>query len=96
MAQQAVESALDEPVVWIENGDNDDIFLKGYPFGVDQESGVNFPLTIGMNGNLYMSGPMVYPNMDPLDPDNDDLLGLITIHGDFIIADDPDSSGASR
>ena len=81
-------SALDEPVVWIENGNNDDIFLRGFP-DTTIASGVNFPVTIGMNGNLYMSGPMTYPNMDVLDPDNDDLLGLITVHGDFIIADDP-------
>jgi len=83
-------SSLVEPVVWIENGADDDIYLKGYPLA-DSASCVNFPLTIGMNGNLYMYGPMVYPNTDELDPNNDDLLGLISVYGDFIIADDPDN-----
>lgn len=81
-------SALEEPVVWIENGSTDDIYLRGAPDSSGY-SGASFPVTIGMNGDLFMAGPMTYPNMDLLDPDNDDLMGLISVHGDFTIADDP-------
>jgi len=81
--------SYEQPVVWIENAGTDMVYLKGYPYGLDQEAGVNMPLTIGMNGNLCMSGPHIYANTDLLDPDNDDMLGLITVHGDFWIADDP-------
>lgn len=87
-------SALTEPVVWIENGNSDRIYLKQYPaVWPAEESGIDMPLTIGMNGDLYVAGDHRYINTDILDQYNDDLLGLITVHGDVIIADDPGDPG---
>jgi len=34
---------LEQPVVWIENAASDLVYLKGYPYGMAQESGVNQP-----------------------------------------------------
>lgn len=87
-------STLEEPVVWIENGDTDNLYLKGVPGNLGDSYGLDRPLTIGMNGNLFMYGPHAYANDDLLDPDNDDMLGLITVNGDFLIANDPDNTGA--
>jgi Tfp pilus assembly protein PilX len=75
---------LENPVVWIENGNNDRVYLRGVP-----NKGLNMALTIGMFGHLYMSGTLEYANRDPEDPDNEILLGLMTIHGDIVMANDP-------
>jgi hypothetical protein len=74
--------ALVNPVVWIENGQNECFFLRG-----SQLQGLNMPLTIGSMGDVYMSGELTYENTDLQDPGNDQLLGIMTVNGDLIIAD---------
>ena len=79
-------SDLDKPAIWIENP-GERLYLKGVktdPF--------DMALTIGMMGDLYMSGDLVYENRNLEDPDNRIILGLMTVYGDLIIADDPDPS----
>lgn len=78
---------LVNPVVWIENGNSDRIFLRS---NQDPDHGLNMALTIGTQGPVYMSGKLIYENMDLLDPDNENLLGIMTVNGDLVIADDPD------
>ncbi|MCD4774750.1 MAG: pilus assembly PilX N-terminal domain-containing protein [Candidatus Aegiribacteria sp.] len=82
-----VLSALTEPVVWIDNGNGDKVYIKQYPDLLPR--GINMPLTIGVNGDIYVSGDHYYINTDILDENNDDLLGLISVHGDIVIAEDP-------
>ncbi|MCK5133154.1 MAG: hypothetical protein KAR40_13515 [Candidatus Sabulitectum sp.] len=74
---------LVNPVVWIDDA-VDSVFLRG-----DQNLGLDMALTIGMRGSFYMSGPLHYKNEDLQDPDNENLLGLMSVEGDVIIADDP-------
>lgn len=78
---------LTNPVVWIENGNLEYFYLRGH-----QDLGFDMALTIGTIGSIYMSGPLSYKNPDPQDPDNDNLLGLLSVGGSMIIADDPDSN----
>lgn len=75
---------LENPVVWIENGNTDRVYLRG-----QQYNGLDMALTIGMNGHLYMSGSLEYANKNPEDPDNHTLLGLMTVHGNIYMANDP-------
>ncbi len=79
---------LDNPVVWIDNNASDRIYLRQHVPSSDR--GLDIPLTIGMNGHLYAAGPHEYYNQDVMDPANDDMLGLITVYGDVVIALDPD------
>lgn len=86
-------ASLDNPVIWIDNGINESVFIRGHS---DPSLGVDSALTIGMNGNLYLAGNLLYSNQDPEEPGNDCLLGLITIYGDIFLADDasdPDPVG---
>lgn len=76
---------MDNPVVWIENTAADSVFLRGHQF-----QGFDMALTIGTEGSIYMSGPLIYENIDLMDPDNENLLGLMSVYGDMIIADAPD------
>ncbi len=73
---------MDNPVVWIENP-GDSFYLRGH-----QNQGLGMALTIGCMGDVYMSGDLVYENPDPQDLDNEDLLGIMTVNGDLIIARD--------
>ncbi|MCD4848691.1 MAG: hypothetical protein K8R76_10940 [Candidatus Aegiribacteria sp.] len=83
-------SLLAEPVVWIDNGNNDIIFIKQYPaVWPAVERGIDMPLTIGMSGHLYVSGDHHYIDPNIMDTHNDDMLGLITVYGDVVIAEDP-------
>lgn len=75
---------LVNPVVWIDNAETDSVFLRG-----DQNLGLDMALTIGMQGSFYMSGPLYYENGDLQDPLNENLLGLMSVKGQMIIADDP-------
>lgn len=79
---------MDNPVVWIENP-GDRFYLRG-----DQNQGLGMALTIGCQGDVYMSGPLEYENPDPQDPDNEDLLGIMTVDGDLIIAEDQGDQSA--
>ena len=84
--------SLENPVVWIDNGDNENIYIRGHG---DISMGMDSALTIGMNGNLYLAGNLLYSNPDPEDPDNDCIVGLMTVQGDILLADDrsdPDST----
>lgn len=83
-----VMSAYTNPVVWIDNGNSDDIYIKEYPGA----GGVGMPLTIGCNGDIFIAGPHLYRNQDVLDENNTDLLGLFSAYGDIVIADDPGGS----
>ncbi len=76
---------MENPVVWIDNNASDRIFLRGH-----QNQGLDMGLTIGTNGHVYMSGRLAYENDDPQDPDNTNLLGIMSVEGDMIIADAPD------
>ncbi len=73
---------MDNPVVWIEN-EGQCIYLRG-----SQLQGLSMALTIGCMGDVRMSGNLHYENPDPQDPDNNDLLGIITVRGNMIIAED--------
>lgn len=74
---------LDNPVVWFDNGPNEDILMMGHG-----SEGLDSALTIGMRGNLYLAGSIRYSNEDPEDPDNRTLLGLMTVFGQIYIKDD--------
>lgn len=76
---------LGNPVVWINNGAGDNVYLRGH-----QSQGLDMALTVGMEGSFYMSGLLNYENPDLMDPDNEILLGLMSVYGDMIIADDPE------
>ena len=78
-------STLDKPAIWIENP-GERVYLRG-----DTSDPFDMALTIGMMGDLYMSGDLTYANRDLEDPDNRIILGLLSVYGDMIIADDPDS-----
>ena len=76
---------LTNPVVWIEMPAlGQDIYLRSY--GNMRVDGLSMPLTIGTRGNIVMSGNMLYQNDDPLDPNNDTMLGLMTVNGNLLIA----------
>lgn len=76
---------LDNPVVWIDNAPGDIAFLRG-----SHVQGLDMALTVGMMGSFYMSGPLPYENEDLQDIDNKNLLGLMSVNGDMIIAEDPE------
>lgn len=80
---------MTNPVVWIANSSSEYFYLRSHQ---DQDEGLDMALTIGTIGSIYMSGPLFYKNPDPQDPDNENLLGLLSVQGDMIIADDPDSN----
>ncbi|MCD4709046.1 MAG: hypothetical protein K8S62_15055 [Candidatus Sabulitectum sp.] len=80
---------MDNPVVWIENDPGDYFYLRG-----DQNQGLDMALTVGTIGDVYMSGPLIYENDDPQDPDNENLLGIMTVEGDLVIADYPGNQSA--
>ena len=84
--------SLVNPVVWIDNAPTDRIFIRQYR-PLMPNDGLDIPLTIGMNGDLYCSGNCEYSNTNIMDPNNNDMLGLITVHGDIIIANDESYSG---
>ena len=86
-------STLLYPVVWIDNGSNETIYLKTeseFPYRSHGLSGLPNGLTIGVNGNLSVAGPILYSNMDLTDENNNDMLGLVVKEGNFTIAVDPD------
>ncbi len=83
-------SALDNPVIWFDNNQTDKMYVRGHG---DTSFGMDSALTVGMNGDLYLAGNLVYSNQDLEDPDNKCLVGFITVDGDFIIAEDPDFEG---
>ncbi len=86
-------STLLYPVVWIDNGSNETIYLKTeaeYPYRSHGLSGLVDGLTIGVNGNLCVAGPILYSNIDLMDDNNNDMLGLVVKEGNFTIAVDPD------
>ncbi len=74
-------SDLAEPVVWIDNSASDIFYLKGHP----DSQGFSEDLTIGSTGSIYFAGPLEY------NWDSPGMLGLVSVFGDGIIADKPDS-----
>ena len=83
-------SDLANPVVWIDNGVNETVYLKTDEHDPFRSHGLDSSLTIGVNGNLCVSGPILYSNIDLTDEDNTCMLGLVVKEGDFTIAVDPD------
>lgn len=78
-------SSYSNPVVWIENNPNDNVYLKGYSnLTVD---GLSMAVTVGTRGNLAVAGSILYQNDDPMDPDNDIILGFMAVNGSNYIAD---------
>jgi hypothetical protein len=76
---------LANPVVWIDMPAlGQDVYLRSY--GNMRVDGLSMPLTIGTRGNIVVSGNILYENDDPLDPNNDTMLGLLTVNGDVLIA----------
>lgn len=73
--------ALAEPVIWIENAPTDILYLKANPGA----SEISAELTIGCTGDIYFSGPLEYSTDSP------GMLGLISVYGDGVIADTPES-----
>lgn len=80
--QEFCLSTLDEPVVWIENQPDDVVYIKGYP----GREGLGRPLMVGMQGSVYLMGPQVYAEGSGA------MLGLLAVHGQGVIADDPDDN----
>ena len=77
--------SLQEPVVWIENGPYDRIYIKGDPLF----AGLSNQLMIGTTGDIYVAGPLYYDENTP------GMLGLMSVEGDLVIACDPDDAGGS-
>jgi hypothetical protein len=90
-------SDLAEPVVWVNNGNNETVYLKTEEEEPFRNHGLpdTLGLTIGVNGNLSVSGPILYENIDLLDNDNKGMLGILVKNGNFTIAVDPDMSGGT-
>lgn len=85
------DSLMTKRVIWVDNGNGDRLYIKGDPDAeIDPVYGVDSLLTIGCNGHIYAYGPLLYENTDMDDPHNRCMLGLIAVHGDFVMADDPD------
>jgi hypothetical protein len=85
-----MDSLLTKRVIWVDNGNNDRLYIKGDPLAVNFDSlGVDSLLTIGCDGDIWPYGPLRYANDDMDDPNNRCLLGMISVHGDLIMADDP-------
>ena len=91
-------SDLSKRVVWIETLPSQTVYLKTEEQqNTLREHGLpdDLSLTIGVNGNLSVAGPILYQNVDLTDTTNVGMLGLVVVNGDFTIADDPDMSGHS-
>ena len=88
--EEYILSDLAIPVVWIDNGNTDRIYLRELAPGSDPSNGLDGSYTIGMMGDLYISGSLTYQDTDIMNPNNDDMLGLITVRGDIVMARDPD------
>jgi len=90
---------LTNRVIWIDNAASSRIYLKGYPnyspwSNPISPDGLREPLTIGCNGSIYASGSLQYHDRDIMNMDNRTLLGLVMVHGNFVIALDPDLVGS--
>jgi hypothetical protein len=90
--------SLSNNVVWINNGANGTVYLKTeeeYGPAGWREHGLpdSLALTIGVTGNLAISGPLLYHSMDLTDDSLKCMMGLLTVYGDFMIAADPDEYG---
>lgn len=87
-------SDLTYRVVWIDNAPGEIVYLKTdpTPLGVHALPDT-LGVTIGVNGDLAVSGPILYQNTDLMDSTNVGILGLITVKGNFLVACDPDISG---
>ncbi|MEN8208769.1 MAG: hypothetical protein ABFR50_05920, partial [Candidatus Fermentibacteria bacterium] len=83
-------STLTNPVVWINNGVNETVYLKTEEEDPERNHGLTTALTIGVNGNLCVSGPILYKDIDLLNDSNKVMLGLLVKEGNFTIAVDPD------
>lgn len=87
--------ALSNPVVWIDNNPTDQVHLKTEPGFPTIDNGLTIPLTLGIVGDLMISGDMLYQNQDITDPSNNVIMGIIIVNGDFLIAHDPDNDNYS-
>jgi hypothetical protein len=74
---------LSDPVVWIENAAPGIIFLKGLPGDTLRRQ-----LTVGMNGNLYVAGPLLAAEAG----EDQGMLGVVAVYGDIVVANDPENT----
>jgi len=70
-----------EPVIWIDNAPDEDIYIRSVPS--DSGTMIFVPMTLGCNGDVYLFGDLRY------EPDTDGMLGVISSQGDLVIADTP-------
>ncbi|MBD3277302.1 MAG: hypothetical protein GF388_03295 [Candidatus Aegiribacteria sp.] len=91
--EEYILSDLANPVVWIDNGPNERVYLRQLAPDSIPSTGLEGAYTIGMMGDLYLSGALKYQDTDIVNPNNDDMLGIITVKGDIIMAYDPDAWG---
>ena len=75
-------SDLEEPVVWLDNGPTDRVYIRSIP--PDSGNGLSLPLTIGCNGHVYIMGDILYQPM------TGGMLGMVVKNGDLLIADTPE------
>lgn len=85
---------LAEPVIWIENSQADRIYIRTRP-GDPGEHALGRPLTIGTMGDIYIAGPVLCDTTGSGSRPGG-LLGLITVYGDVVFADDRDDSRTFR
>jgi len=88
------DSLVTERVVWVENGPSDQLWIKGDPMAAVIDSmGVDSLLTIGCRGDIWAYGPLLAELPDDTSYCSENLLGLLSVYGDFVLADDPDDDG---
>jgi hypothetical protein len=92
--------SLENPVVWVNNGAGDILYIKSMPPYVTgstpvSPNGLSLALTIGCNGTIRPLGPLQYQNRDLLDPDNVIMLGLLSVYGNLEIPYDPSIYGGA-
>ena len=71
-------SELGSPAVWIENGPSDRVYIRG-----SSDSHCAEEITMGGYGDFYLSGELVCQG--------DGMVGLVSVYGDLVIADDPET-----
>jgi hypothetical protein len=70
-------SELNSPAVWINNSPTDRVHIRG-----NEDSPFTEQLTIGGYGDFYLSGELL--------SEGDGMVGIVSISGDLVIADEPE------
>ncbi|MFO7626387.1 MAG: hypothetical protein R6V62_03935 [Candidatus Fermentibacteraceae bacterium] len=77
-------AGYDKLAVWLDLVPGQTVYLRSY--GILEEDGLSIPLSIGTLGNIALAGNLYYQNSDPLDPNNEIMLGLMSVNGNLLIA----------